>query len=363
MVERGGPHAYVAWMSAAEAQSWLIIGDWRECEARLRVALGSDPGPLGDVVARLVAARLAALQGRQAEAESHLLRVEELMVDGSAFLGLEFDAVHAEVRFAARDLDGAYPGGAAWRGRSGAPPTMCEWLMPLAARALADRVQSAHDDGRTDEDALATAGRAGRAIPARDPRTSARRRGCGEAPRRARRAVRGGAARARAHADAGGPRGRSPWMPAPTRRCRGRRRTRPGARRRRCSAAATIGARVRRCSAADSRSPGASSARPVEDELLDLGAGAHGSRSRSRQPRHPSAPAALHGLTDREREVLDLIAVGRTYAEIARALMISEKTVSTHVSHLLAKTATGKPRRARRASSIAWRPITTSPTD
>ena len=52
------------------------------------------------------------------------------------------------------------------------------------------------------------------------------------------------------------------------------------------------------------------------------------------------APAALHGLTEREREVLDLIAVGRTYGEIARTLMISEKTVSTHVSHLLAKTGT-----------------------
>ena len=49
MVERGGPHAYAAWMSAVEAQNWLIIGDWRECDARLRVALGSDPGPLGDV--------------------------------------------------------------------------------------------------------------------------------------------------------------------------------------------------------------------------------------------------------------------------------------------------------------------------
>ncbi len=38
--------------------------------------------------------------------------------------------------------------------------------------------------------------------------------------------------------------------------------------------------------------------------------------------------------------MLDLIAVGRTYSEIARTLMISEKTVSTHVSHMLAKTGT-----------------------
>ena len=83
----GGPHAYIAWMSAAEALSWLTSGAWREAEARLRVALGSDPGPLGDIEARLAAARLAVLQGRQAEAESHLARVDELVVDGSAFLG------------------------------------------------------------------------------------------------------------------------------------------------------------------------------------------------------------------------------------------------------------------------------------
>jgi DNA-binding CsgD family transcriptional regulator len=81
-------------------------------------------------------------------------------------------------------------------------------------------------------------------------------------------------------------------------------------------------------------------ARPVEDELSDL---ARRARIPIEEPQAAAsdAPAALHGLTDREREVLDLVAVGRTYGEIARTLMISEKTVSTHVSHLLAKTGTG----------------------
>jgi DNA-binding CsgD family transcriptional regulator len=53
-----------------------------------------------------------------------------------------------------------------------------------------------------------------------------------------------------------------------------------------------------------------------------------------------TAGAAARALTERERDVLALVAVGRTYAEIARSLMISEKTVSTHVSHLLDKTGT-----------------------
>ena len=43
------------------------------------------------------------------------------------------------------------------------------------------------------------------------------------------------------------------------------------------------------------------------------------------------------GLTEREREVLALIADGRSNREIARALVLSEKTVKTHVSNILMK--------------------------
>jgi DNA-binding NarL/FixJ family response regulator len=45
-------------------------------------------------------------------------------------------------------------------------------------------------------------------------------------------------------------------------------------------------------------------------------------------------------LTVREGEVLSHLSTGETYSEIARALYISEKTVSSHVSHLLRKTGT-----------------------
>jgi DNA-binding NarL/FixJ family response regulator len=53
----------------------------------------------------------------------------------------------------------------------------------------------------------------------------------------------------------------------------------------------------------------------------------------------PGAPASGRGgsLTDREREVLALIADGRSNREIARALVLSEKTVKTHVSNILMK--------------------------
>ncbi|UQX90294.1 response regulator transcription factor [Jatrophihabitans telluris] len=45
----------------------------------------------------------------------------------------------------------------------------------------------------------------------------------------------------------------------------------------------------------------------------------------------------LAALTDREREVLTVLQSGRTNRQIARQLYISEKTVSVHVSNILAK--------------------------
>ena len=44
-----------------------------------------------------------------------------------------------------------------------------------------------------------------------------------------------------------------------------------------------------------------------------------------------------HGLTDRELEVLELLAVGRTNREIGEALFIAPKTASVHVSRILGK--------------------------
>jgi two-component system nitrate/nitrite response regulator NarL len=55
--------------------------------------------------------------------------------------------------------------------------------------------------------------------------------------------------------------------------------------------------------------------------------------------RRPSAPTAskLDGLTNREREILELIAKGMSNKVIARELDISDGTVKVHVKHLLKK--------------------------
>jgi len=50
-----------------------------------------------------------------------------------------------------------------------------------------------------------------------------------------------------------------------------------------------------------------------------------------------SGARGISSLTNREREVLALVADGRSNREIARTLSLSEKTVKTHVSAVLAK--------------------------
>ena len=60
------------------------------------------------------------------------------------------------------------------------------------------------------------------------------------------------------------------------------------------------------------------------------------------EPGPSPAAAARHrpgdlGLSARELEVLALVADGRTNGEIARALFISTKTASSHVTHILDK--------------------------
>jgi len=68
------------------------------------------------------------------------------------------------------------------------------------------------------------------------------------------------------------------------------------------------------------------------------------------EPVEATADASGNGiLTRREREVLAGVVAGRTYAEIADDLFVSEKTVSSHISNILRKTGT-----ANRVELASW---------
>jgi DNA-binding NarL/FixJ family response regulator len=52
---------------------------------------------------------------------------------------------------------------------------------------------------------------------------------------------------------------------------------------------------------------------------------------------HPEPPSELADLTDRELDVLRLVARGLSNAEIGQELYISDATVKTHITHILQK--------------------------
>ncbi|NPC96985.1 helix-turn-helix transcriptional regulator [Nocardioides sp. zg-DK7169] len=101
-------------------------------------------------------------------------------------------------------------------------------------------------------------------------------------------------------------------------------------------------ARVRARLAAVLRASGDTAGGPEAADLARESADRLGSRLvleelRAHAPAPPRADAVPDALTPREAEILALVAEGRSNGEIARQLFISAKTVSVHVSRILAK--------------------------
>ncbi len=336
--EMRAPHPYVAILAGWEASALVAIGDWQEGVRCLRVALGANPGPMADVQARLAAARLAALQGRAHEARGHLDRAEEIFQEASAFRPFEFDAVRAHVCLAEGRAADAWDAALSGLESSGVPSTLCEWLLPLAARAVADLAEQARDRGQTPQPHIEAVESLVKRFPdivrdvgmpteAENRQVAALTALYNAEVARARRspdaAAMWNAAAALFNA------AKLPWEEAYSYQ--------------RCAEALLMdrvgtrseAARAVRAGLFLARSLGAE---PVMEALNILAVAAHIAIDEVQPAIDSGHDAIRSGLTERERGILAHVVAGRTYGEIAQELFISEKTVSSHVSNLLRKT-------------------------
>ncbi|HET7279348.1 MAG TPA: AAA family ATPase [Dermatophilaceae bacterium] len=351
----GCPHPYLSWIAADEAMGLLGLGSWGPAAELVRMCLGSEPGHLVDVMSRLNAARLAALQGRPDEARAHLERADELFADLSGFKPFAFDAVRADVLLAAGDAEEALASAMNGIDLEGAAPTMAEWLVPLAARAIADLTDGARRMGGEGlQAALARMGALEARFPPRrldvsggtipEPPLPLVFDGATTQPQAASQvdamadwylAESGRAHRSRnnaaqwqtaAHRLAAA---HLPWETAYAWYRAGEallRQSRPD------HAAAASALRTSSAIAQELR------AMPVLDLVRELATAARISLDDVAARSAPHAQASIAGLTPREEEILRHLVAGRTYAEIAGALFLSEKTVSSHISNMLRKT-------------------------
>jgi DNA-binding CsgD family transcriptional regulator len=336
LASAGAPHTYLARLNGVEAAGLLMLGDWRACQERLRETLGSNPGPMPDVDARLTAALLACWQGRLAQARAHLSRAEEVFAELPSYKPHNFHAVRAELAVAAGDPDAAIT--VALLGVQGpVVPDMAERLIPLAARAMADQIQHLRDGGADSAAALDRLNDLRRRHPqvVMDPGPGPRY----QAQLRAMQAwYDAEVSRGRLDPNAG-----KAWQQA-AQACHEAELAWDEAYAQLRAAEALLPHRL-------AREPAVAALRRANQLAVDLQAapllaqvealGRSGRIELTVAAVHkPAAAGALAGLTAREQEILSYVAAGHTYREIARTLFISEKTVSAHISSLLRKTGT-----------------------
>jgi DNA-binding NarL/FixJ family response regulator len=346
----GAPHSFTSKVAADEAASFLAIGSWQQARTALRTAISFDPGPMGDVSSRLTLARLEALQGRTDDALAHLARAEEVDLNADAFINLNFAAIRAELNIMAGNPEVGLETALSAASRPGNAPTMCEWLLPLAMRAAADMITHARDAGMRTTELENSVKELRQRFPAalHEP---------GQPTPLYQRQTKAfdllyAAETGRALGDQ---RNAEIWIEAA----------------KACEEANLAWEEAYACQRAGEAllfhtHNGQSNAAAILRHGLDLATtlqaaavrtailrlAEHGRIQIADDPvRSPRSNSLFPGLTARETEILHLLAAGRTYKEIAHHFFISEKTVSTHVSHLLQKTgSTNRTDLARKVS-------------
>ncbi|GAA0974526.1 LuxR family transcriptional regulator [Acrocarpospora macrocephala] len=327
----GASRTYGAYLAGNIHESMVRLGRWREAEQAAEQALRGEPE--GAFAATLLdqLALIAVLTGRHEEAARLAEHAKRLMIDSSdpQFLQpLAFSL--AEARRLVGDLDGAIAiiedalthDSTLWLAR-------CSWpLVWLGTRIAADRTLLARDRRVADRspEVVASLARIAGALPTLTPAST------GYALTTAAERTRlDGATREWSDAVAAW---RVAGEPYPLAYCLFR------VAEDRCAASDRRAATEAAAEAAELAA--GLGADPLAKEIDALARRARLVLTRT-VPAEPPVPAhdplGQFGLTEREREVLALLAAGRSNSQIATALFISPKTASVHVSNILAKLA------------------------
>jgi DNA-binding CsgD family transcriptional regulator/tetratricopeptide (TPR) repeat protein len=334
-----GAGAWGYFLASLAGTELLYTGRWEECRELLRTALPARCTGIPGAGVRLAAAELALRSGQVAEARQHFNRALELVSDDFAGLRGFLGAVGAELLLA----DGRAREALEWLRRRLVVPGQATFredyeLLPIYAHIAAELARSARDSG--DPVGVAEAVSAVDQVidgwpweffvtqrPAVDIQMiqslflaeMARCRNDPDQPERWQRAVEScGVAGAPWHQAV------AQWRCAEARLAAGW----PPSR------ASELLRQAHRCAVE-------LGAKPLQDDVESL---ARRSRITLRQP-VPVAVAlqvdtVLSTLTGREREIIAFLVAGRSNGEIAKELVISDKTVSVHVSNILRKTGT-----------------------
>ena len=335
-----------ALLASDQALRLLRLGRWDDADAALAIAIDAAISGVTAGAALAGRALLDALRGRFDESRDALDEAERSQENA---LGSMWTGPLAITRGRARALERA-PGRGARRHRRHARPRRARRRGRLLPHARPRRRSARRRRHRR----LGPRHRR-RAGRARGRRVRRDARGAG-APSRAPRGVPGrplparGAAERRHDAGRARPRRRAAAPPrrgatsprAGTRSARPTRpRTRAGAWPRRSSPTAARAPTPRPSWRPPTPSPIGLRARPLAAELEALATRARLSLDSGVAPAAATADgdgaAERVGLTARELEVLRLVAAGETNRSIGQALYISEKTVSVHISRILAK--------------------------